>query len=315
MKYNLTITLLFFSLLSFGQEYRELSTIKFWTYGSDTGYATVRYDNGTEKEIVDRIKKNDTIYEYYINGRIKGKGPVEFDNSKAVINIDGVRDTCLTYAYNGLWTIFYDDSLTAIARQGEYNNHEKTGEWNTYYFSGNIKEKINYSNDGRIVQSYDNLGNLISSKKILKNGLGESRIVEESSYKNGNEIYSKNESLIFRFYYKNVKLLMIVFFISFFIRIPINHVLYNRKEKKSNVLFWFPGRGSYTESLFHGMRCMWTFWWLNYDADSRILVKSNLMLSIISILIFLTGILATILKKKAVTLYIANRYCLAKLKL
>jgi antitoxin component YwqK of YwqJK toxin-antitoxin module len=293
MKQIATILILLTGLLAYGQEFRDLSTIKFWTYGSDTGYATVRYDDGSEKQVVDRIRKNDTIYEFYINGLLKGKGPIVLDKTEKIIQVDGSERTQETYSYNGKWTIYYRDSLERIAQTGYFKDHQKTGEWITYSINGKIAEKTIYREDGRTVENFDSLEKLISKTEYAYNGLGETRIVEDVEYENGKESYKTNDSELTRFFHKNAELIMIIFFLSFFLRVPINHIIYNRQENKENVLFWFPGRGNYFESLFHGLRCMWTFWWFKFRPENKGLVTSNLILSIISILIFVIGIIAS----------------------
>lgn len=280
--------------LTYGQEFRALSSIKFWTYGSDTGYAIVRYKDGSEKQVVERIRNNDTIYEYYIDGLLKGKGTANLIETQPVIQPDGTSKTKNAYAYDGKWIIYYWDSLEIIAQTGYYEGHKKIGEWITFSIDGKISEKTTYREDGRTVENFDSLEKLINKTEYAYNGLGESRIVEDVEYKNGQEFYKTNDSELTRFFHKNVELIMIFFFLTLFLRVPINHIIYNRQGNKENVLFWFPGRGNYFESLFHGLRCMWTFWWFKYRPENKGLVTSNLILSIISILIFVIVIIASI---------------------
>lgn len=276
---------LFIGLSAYGQEYGDLSTIKFWTYGNDTGYAIIRHDDGSQKRVVDRIRRNDTIFEFYIDGLLRGKGKARLVDSTSATQPDGTIRLGKTYAYYGEWIIYFKDSIRKVARTGQYYNHEKTGRWLTFDIQGRTTEINTYGQDQRIIEKYDSMGKLTDKTEYAFSRSGKSKIVEDITYINRTAVFKIHHSKLERFIHKNTEIISALLMFSFFVRLPLNHLIYNSEYNTDYPLFWFPGHKDASESMLHGMLCLLTFWWFKYQPKNRVLVVISVAFSMIFLLI------------------------------
>ena len=160
--------------------------------------------------------------------------------------------------------------------QGHWITTDSTGN----YWEGDYK-------DGHTIglwQQYNKSGKLlVEEEHVLV--FNESNIVKKIDYSSGQAVTIFNKRFL-SFYLKNLYLIMIVFFVSFFSRVFINSRIYNRENdtKYSPIYFFAPG--FVTQNYRHSLICTFTFWFSKYKPENRKLVLISNTLSATALGIF-----------------------------
>ena len=167
-------------------------------------------------------------------------------------------DHCLR---QGLWII--NDSLGNYWT-GTYHNSNEKGIWKRFNKRGKLlkeTEKVSFGKD-----TYK---------------------VKEIDYTSGQPVTIINKPFL-SFYIKNLVVIMIILFGTFFTRPFINSTIYNRENGTdlSPLYFGLPFTKKYWEYASHSLMCVFTLWFFNYKPENRRLVLISNTLSAIALTIF-----------------------------
>lgn len=226
--------------------------IKFGTYTGDTCF----YGGVVS---VWRIRKGDTLFEYYPDGHLQSISLIKLSNSFTLIDTNRSECTIYEYERNGFCKVFFDDSLNSIVVSGQYKNNERVGEWSYY------------DRDGKLLR----ISEVISFAK-------DDYTIREIDYSSGHPILTVDRKFL-AYYLRNFFIIMAIIFGSFFGRMFINSRIYNIENgtNYSPIYFYFPGFVS--RSWWHSMLCTFTFWFVNYKPENRRLVVISNTLSLIAL--------------------------------
>lgn len=242
----------------FGQQkgdWQYPQDIKFGTYDGDTSYYA-----GVVS--VWRIKKGDTLFEYYPDGNLQSLSLLKLSKSYQLLDTNKVIRTVNEYEREGDCIILFDDTSKTTAAIGQYENNKRVGDWKYYSRNGKLQK----------VAEVVSLGN-------------DNYTIKEIDYSSGEPITVVDKTFL-AFYLKNFVIIMIIFFGTLFGRVFINSRIYNIENgtNLSPVYFYFPGFVS--KNREHSLICTFTFWFSNYKPENRRLVIISNTMSIIALTIF-----------------------------
>lgn len=207
------------------------------------------------------VKNNDTLpyqetMEVRENGDTVYAGACQtFEKVNGQI-VNQSDDQCLR---QGLWTI--TDSLGNY-RTGFYQDNNETGTW----------------------KQFDKSGKLLKETEAIFLGK-DTYLVKEIDYTNGKPVTVTDKPFL-SFYIKNLAVIMVIFFLTFFGRIVINSRIYNFENGTNfSPVYFFIGP-FVTKSFGHSFLCTFTFWFSNYKPGNRKRVMLSNTMSIIALAIF-----------------------------
>lgn len=155
----------------------------------------------------------------------------------------------------GFWII--KDSL-GNSWKGDYQDGKRTGTW----------------------KQFDKFDKLLKEKETITINK-DTYTLKEVDYSSGQPVILVDKPFL-AFYLKNLLLITIILFVSFFSRIFINHRIYNIEN----------GETVSINNFKHNLLCTYSFWFSNYKPENRKLVLITNTLSIISLVLFFGIILA-----------------------
>ena len=276
-------------MLSIGQDrnkWQYPANIKFETYNGDTSL----YGGGS----IWRIKKGDTLLDYYPSGNLQSKSLIKLSNSFQLIDTNKVVKTIHEYERNGVCKLFFNDTSKTIAALGQYKENKNVGEWTFYNKSGNIIQKSYPMTLWRRSDYYDDNGKTIRQIDRIETIEGV-EIVREVEFVDGQEKLIYNKTLFAKIFLRYTVAYIVLLFFFFFSRIFINSRIYNIENETdmSPILFHFGPvvSGNFT----HSMLCTFTFWFSNYKPENRRIVFVSNMFSIIALGLFFGAIIGLVI--------------------
>lgn len=286
LKQVLLITLLFTSFLSQGQgnkEWQYPQDIKFGTYEGDTSFY------GGDVSIW-RIKKGDTLYEYYPSGNLQSISLIKVSNSFQLTDTNKVEKTINEYERNGVCKIFFDDTAKIIAASGQYENNKDVGLWTFYNKDGLEIQKSYPMTLWRRSDYFDDNGNRF--KQIDRIETIDSVVeVREVEFVNGQEKVIYNKTLFAKIYLRFTIVYFVLVFFFLFSRVFINSKIYNRENGTSFSPIYFHFGPLVSRNFEHSLLCTFTFWFLNYKPENRRLVIISNTFSVVALGLFFGSII------------------------
>jgi hypothetical protein len=142
------------------------------------------------------------------------------------------------------------------------------------------------SNEKGIWKKFDKSGKLLRDTEVVSFG-NDTYKVKDIVYTSGQPV-TLVDKVFLSFYIKNLVLIMIIFFGTFFTRPFINSRIYNRENGTdlSPLYFGLPFTKKYWEYASHSLMCVFTLWFFNYKPENRRLILISNTLSAIALTIF-----------------------------
>ena len=232
-----------------------------WFYPQDIKFGTYNGDTSFYGGVVSvwRIRKSDTLFEYYPDGHLQSISLIKLSNSFTLIDTNKSERTISEYERNGFCKVFFDDSLNSKVASGQYKNNERVGDWSYY----------------------DRYGKLLRVSEDISFGK-DNYTIKEIDYSNGQPVLTVDRKFL-AFYLKNFFFIIAIIFSSFFGRVFINSRIYNIENgtNYSPIYFYFPGFVS--KNWWHSMLCTFTLWFVNYKPENRQLVIISNTLSLVAL--------------------------------
>ncbi|MEO5641841.1 MAG: hypothetical protein ABIQ40_11910 [Bacteroidia bacterium] len=159
------------------------------------------------------------------------------------------------------------------------------GRWKISDDSGNYR--IGDYIDGKSVgvwKHFDKAGKLLKETETVSIGR-DTYTIKEIDYSTGQAVTIVNKPFL-AFYLKNLFVIVIILFVSFFSRIFINSRIYNIENGTKNSPIYLQLGPLVTNNFGHSVLCTFSFWFSNYKPENKRLVLITNTLSIISLGIF-----------------------------
>lgn len=152
--------------------------------------------------------------------------------------------------------------------------------------STNSYVKINYKNDNVIGsrEYYDDQNYLVREVEKIQI-FNDKYIVKDIKYEKGKETKVVNR-IFLAFYLNNIKVIIFILAISFFVRIFINSRIYNIEHNTNLSPIYFFASGYVAKNFTHSLYCTFTFWFSNYKPQNKKLVYISNILSITFLSVF-----------------------------
>lgn len=151
---------------------------------------------------------------------------------------------------------------------GEYENGKPTGIW----------------------KEFNKNHNLLKESETISIG-NETYKIKEIDYSNGKAVIITDKPFL-AFYLKNILLIAVIFFITFFSRIFINSKIYNIENGTKLTPIYSPFDSIKTNYFEHNLKCTFSFWFSNFKPENKKRVIISNILSIITLSIFFGLIIA-----------------------
>lgn len=266
--------------------------INFTTSGEDTIASDIRSDDGKIiGKSIWRVKKQDTLFEFYADGKTKSANIIKKTDSAKIIDMKGEERNQYTYELDGKCTIFFDDSNQNISMKGYYRHGVQCGEWLYFDSKGRVIEKDLPLILCKRESHYDSNGNL--TQQIDKiTSINEVYTVREAVYQNGKAKVLKDTSLFTKLFLRFTAIWAIILAVIFIARVFINSRIYNIENNTNFLPFFIFFPGFVSKNYRHSIVCAFSFWFSNYPKECRRLAITSNVLSMIFFILFFGSIIS-----------------------
>ena len=287
MRHLFYIILIFITTKGYGQSDHN------WQYPWDEHFYSQHYCDTAyfgDDVSINRIKRGDTVYEFYGNGNLQSIARIKKIGVFEEIDTNKVTHTYYEFEHDGLCEIYFNSAVRHIAAVGFYEHNKPIGEWRFYDEKGYYCGKSYPMTLWRRTDLYDTSGHLIKQTDVIT-CVNDDVTVRDVEYINHREKVLLNKTLFAKLYLRFVIPFGIICLGTFFSRVFINSVIYNKEYGThfSPIVFYMPGYVS--KNFEHSLMCTFTFWFWDYKPENKTLVIISNTLSVIALTLFFGAII------------------------